>query len=813
MTFVALVASSASSLPPSPAPWTIVQHWNAVPKGKASTLSSVNACEALCTGTCSQFSFNLNSGHCFTSTSATWGGYALDHVTSGCRGDRVKGCLPQPPPAPSPTPPPFDGVLRPNGKGRLDAYLSPPFVSSHASMVEQTSEGRLHMAWFSGTKEGADNVSIVYAQLNATYATGERGWSAASVVSQREGFSNQNAVLYANMSSLHLFHSQQPASKGEKTATVWHLSAAVNTASATASFSTPHEVFAAPGSFDKNRVQLLLDGTWLLPLYNAADNTPFNALLPPRADADNASSWRVVHNYVNCSRLVQPTVVRPVPGKSALLAFFRDRGARNIYSAASADDGATWSSCRPTTLPNNNAGIEAWTMRSGRIALVYNPQTHGRDPLAISLSEDGGATWKYTRALEHEDGKQEFSYPTVREDVKKDGVIHVSYTYKRQTIKHSIISEGWVMEQPDPPTPPPPPTNMTRVPVSLPYGAAAACGTRPQGAALNGVFYFLPTAGSELNASGRMVTYALKSATWGSIGLPSSVQAMLTGISLTSVGDDFLVASGGGTHSVMVYSVSNGSWSAAPAMSHAQRDSCTVGCRGYWFSMTGDIVKEHELSPRPFQFKPADRQVYRYNLSSGEHFENNGEKQRGGAACGCDATTNRVFWAGGEDNSGISSNVEYWGASPFARRGQPMRSLKDKRRDVGGVGCGGAFVVAGGSDGKNVFDSVDVFIANSSATGGGLTLRMPSPIQVARVECVGDRYVTISGGLTPAATCNADVYVLDTQQLPATGSTLSALAGGALVGVRGALGSATDASSGAVMFFDGTAGEVLLPSD
>ena len=55
-------------------------------------------------------------------------------------------------PAPSPTPPPFDGVLRPNGKGRLDAYLSPPFVSSHASMVEQTSEGRLHMAWFSGSQ-------------------------------------------------------------------------------------------------------------------------------------------------------------------------------------------------------------------------------------------------------------------------------------------------------------------------------------------------------------------------------------------------------------------------------------------------------------------------------------------------------------------------------------------------------------------------------------------------------------------------------------------------------------------------------------
>ena len=87
-------------------------------------------------------------------------------------------------------------------------------------------------------------------------------------------------------------------------------------------------------------------------------------------------------------------------------------------------------------------------MRSGRIALAYNPQTTGRDPLALSLSEDGGETWKYTRLLEHEDGKQEFSYPTLREDVRLDGVLHVSYTFKRQTIKHSIVSEDWIMQQP-----------------------------------------------------------------------------------------------------------------------------------------------------------------------------------------------------------------------------------------------------------------------------------------------------------------------------------------------------------------------------
>ena len=266
-----------------------------------------------------------------------------------------------------------------------------------------------------------------------------------------DGFSNQNAVLFANASELHLFHSQQPASKGEKTATVWHLSAHLDAAGRTANFSQPHELFSAPGSFDKNRVQPLLDGSWLLPLYNAADNTPFNAVLPPGANADEPSSWKVLHNYVNCVHLVQPTVVRPVSGSPTLLALFRDREKRHVYSAKSADDGKSWSPCQPTSLPNNNAGIEAWALRSGRVALVYNPQTTSRDPLAISLSEDGGTTWNYTRVLEREDGKQEFSYPTLREDVALDGVIHVSYTYKRQTIKHSIVTEGWIM-QPSSPT-------------------------------------------------------------------------------------------------------------------------------------------------------------------------------------------------------------------------------------------------------------------------------------------------------------------------------------------------------------------------
>jgi hypothetical protein len=88
-----------------------------------------------------------------------------------------------------------DGVLRQDKDGRFDALLPPPFVSNHASMVETNGQGSYKMAWFSGTFEGQDDVSIVVSHLTLNMTGGFEGavWNAAPVVSQRDGYSNQNA--------------------------------------------------------------------------------------------------------------------------------------------------------------------------------------------------------------------------------------------------------------------------------------------------------------------------------------------------------------------------------------------------------------------------------------------------------------------------------------------------------------------------------------------------------------------------------------------------------------------------------------------
>ena len=118
--------------------------------------------------------------------------------------------------------------------------------------------------------------------------------------------------------------------------------------------------------------------------------------------------------------------------------------------------GHSWSTPDTSTnLPNNNAGIEANIITpSNRIVLAYNPQTSGRDPLAVAMSDDAGHTWPFKRNLQHGNSTSgvgtskgnEFSYPStlVTYDANGTATLHVTYTYNRNTIKYKRFTEEWV---------------------------------------------------------------------------------------------------------------------------------------------------------------------------------------------------------------------------------------------------------------------------------------------------------------------------------------------------------------------------------
>ena len=145
----------------------------------------------------------------------------------------------------------------------------------------------------------------------------------------------------------------------------------------------------------------------------------WTSVFPPAA-ADGSSI-----DAIQPSLLVHPGGVLQAVGRTR---------SQRVFEAWSTDAGRTWTPITLTSLPNPSSGIDAVTLRDGRQLIVYNRTTQGRTPLNVAVSRDG-RTWNDARVLEDEAG--EYSYPAVIQTA--DARVHVTYTWRRQRIKHVVI--------------------------------------------------------------------------------------------------------------------------------------------------------------------------------------------------------------------------------------------------------------------------------------------------------------------------------------------------------------------------------------
>jgi predicted neuraminidase len=105
-----------------------------------------------------------------------------------------------------------------------------------------------------------------------------------------------------------------------------------------------------------------------------------------------------------------------------------------IAEAWSKDTGKTWSALTLTRLPNPNGAIDALRLKDGRFLLVYNASASERNVLNLAASNDGR---QWTPELVLEEGAGEFSYPAIIQ--ARDGLVHITYSWNRQRIRHVII--------------------------------------------------------------------------------------------------------------------------------------------------------------------------------------------------------------------------------------------------------------------------------------------------------------------------------------------------------------------------------------
>lgn len=182
---------------------------------------------------------------------------------------------------------------------------------------------------------------------------------------------------------------------------------------------------------------VLPSGRILLPLYTDTYSVSLMAI-----SDDLGKTWFASEPLVGYGN-IQPAVLRRNDG--TLVAYMRENGRlEKIRVCESKDDGMTWGPVEVLNLPNPGSGVDAVRLANGNFCLIYNDTVNGRNSLAVSISDDEGQAWRWTRHLEKQE-KGSYHYPAIIQ--AEDGKLHAVYSYFAEggkSMKHAAFNEAWV---------------------------------------------------------------------------------------------------------------------------------------------------------------------------------------------------------------------------------------------------------------------------------------------------------------------------------------------------------------------------------
>ena len=348
---------------------------------------------------------------------------------------------------------------------------------NHAPGIVESANGDLLVSWYRGSGERqADDVAI----YGARRRQGAKEWSEPFVMSDTPGFPDGNTAMFIDSRGrLWLFWPIILANTWESCLTSYRFASQFD-ADGPPKWEWQGLVLLKPEAFVEemekglearlktsplpsemtNRVSelkrriadklsqrlgwqprckptVLQSGRILLPLYSDTFSVSIMAISDDRGQTWFAS--RPLAGYGN----IQPAVLQK--NDRTLVAYMRENGPlHHIRVAESSDEGLTWGAVGVTDLPNPGSGLDAVRLSNGHWLLIYNDTTSGRHRLAVSISEDEGRSWKWTRHLEDQAGGS-FHYPAIIQG--RDGMLHAVYSYfvaGGKSMKHAAFNEAWV---------------------------------------------------------------------------------------------------------------------------------------------------------------------------------------------------------------------------------------------------------------------------------------------------------------------------------------------------------------------------------
>ena len=374
-------------------------------------------------------------------------------------------------------------ALPPEPSARFEAELVFPLhpQHNHAPGIAECPNGDLLVSWYRGSGERtADDVAV----FGARRRRGSTTWSEPFLLTDRPGFPDCNTCLMVDpRGRLWLFWPTILANSWESCLTNFKRSSRYNDAGPP-QWDREGLILLKPADFRDEAMRLLDElmakraqplpqraqaeidearqrlgnklyqrlgwqprckptllpsGRIVLPLYTDTFSIAIMAI-----SDDDGETWVASQPLLGFGN-IQPSVLRRNDG--TLVAYMRENGPlERIRVAESKDDGLTWGPVGVSELLNPGSGLDGVRLATGHWLLVYNDTTRQRNRLAVTVSEDEGRTWRWTRHLEaHETGS--YHYPAVIQG--KDGTIHVVYSYfvtVGKSMKHAAFNESWVRE-------------------------------------------------------------------------------------------------------------------------------------------------------------------------------------------------------------------------------------------------------------------------------------------------------------------------------------------------------------------------------